>query len=181
MVRDPVEGLAQDIRLLKCIQMANLDALWSREPTTISNNLSVCCQGLSIAASLGFKQNLFRPLGLFPLEDTFSMGVAILMLQVPLQPERNDKYMQFSSVRKFRSAFSNAYLASAEGQQVTVLARDNRKMTVTKCPTNGDFFERFVRGLHKQMGDVVKQDKAIAQPIMVEISSLSEDEWANLN
>ncbi len=109
------------------------------------------------------------------------MGAAISMLQMSLQPGCNDKYMQFSSVRKFRSTFSYAYLASAEGQQATVLARDNRKMIVTKCPTNGDFFERFVRGLHKQMGDVVKQDKAISQPIMVESSSLLEEEWANMN
>jgi hypothetical protein len=178
MSRDPVERLAQDVRLLKCIRRANLDAFWSREPTTISNNLTVCRQGLSISAAMGFKHKLFRPMGPFPVDDTFGMGAAVVMLQMSLQPGRNNKFMQFSSVRKFRSAFSNAHLASAEGQQATVLAKDNWKMIVTKCPFNGDFFERFVRGLHKRMGDVVKQDKALLQSILKEIFSLLDEEWA---
>jgi hypothetical protein len=38
MGRDPIDGLAQDVRLGKCIRRANLDALWSREPSTVSNN-----------------------------------------------------------------------------------------------------------------------------------------------
>jgi len=61
------------------------------------------------------------------------MGAANMMLQMSLQPGCNDKHMQFSLDRKFRSAFTNAYQASAEGQQAMVMARDNQKMAVTKC------------------------------------------------
>jgi hypothetical protein len=71
--RDPVDNLAQDIHLLKLIRRANLDALWSRETKTANNNLLSCRQGASIAASLGLKAKLFRPMGPFPLEDNFGM------------------------------------------------------------------------------------------------------------
>ncbi len=42
MQHDPVEGLPQDMRLLKLIRRANLDALWSREPGTVRGTLSIC-------------------------------------------------------------------------------------------------------------------------------------------
>lgn len=59
MNRDPIPRLAQDVRVLKLIRRANLDALWSREPSTVRGNLTSCRQGADIAASLGFKDKLF--------------------------------------------------------------------------------------------------------------------------
>jgi hypothetical protein len=103
MNRDPIPRLAQDVRVLKLIRRANLDALWSREPSTVRGNLTSCRQGADIAASLGFKDKLFRPMGPFPLEDTFGMAAALVMLQSSLKPGKNDKFVQFGTVRKFRS------------------------------------------------------------------------------
>lgn len=39
MARDPIQNLPQDVRLLKLIRRANLDAMWAREPTTVSSTL----------------------------------------------------------------------------------------------------------------------------------------------
>ncbi len=97
-------------------------------------------------------------MGPFPLEDTFGMAAAIVILQVSLNPGKYDKHVQFGTIRKFRSAFSNAYHASAEGQDAMVMAKDVRKMTVTKCPTYGLWFEKFMRGCHKRMGEIIKPD-----------------------
>jgi hypothetical protein len=116
-------------------------------------------------------------MGPFPLEDTFGMGAAIVMLQQSLQPGKNDITIQFGTVRKFRSAFSNAYHASAERQDAMVMAKDTRKLTVTKCPTYGEFFERFVRGLHKRMGEIVRLDRALSVEILKEIFVSLEREW----
>ncbi len=104
-----------------------------------------------------------------------------MMLQLSLQPGKYSNHLQFASVRKFRSAFSNAYQASVEGQQAMVMAKDTRKLAVTKCPTYGEFFERFMRGLHKRMGDIVKQDKVLAQPILKVIFMHLEIEWNDIN
>lgn len=84
--RDPVENLAQDVRLLKLIHRANLDMLQSRETKTMNNNLLSCRQGTYIAASLGLKAKLFKPMGSFLLEDSFGMGAVVVMLQLSLQP-----------------------------------------------------------------------------------------------
>jgi hypothetical protein len=177
MEREPQSNLAQDLRILKCIRRANLDSLWSVEPRTTSRTLSECRRGSDIAASLGFKNKLFQPLGPFPLEDTFGMSAAIVILQVSLNPGKYDKHVQFGTIRKFRSAFSNAYHASAEGQEAMVMAKDTRKMTVTKCPTYGLWFEKFMRGCHKRMGEIVKPDRALSTTILLEILKLLDAEW----
>jgi hypothetical protein len=83
----------------------------------------------------------------FPLSGTFGMGATIVMLQQSLQPGKYDKNVQFETVRKFRSAFSNVYHTSAKGQDAMVMAKETRKLNVTKCPTYGEFFEQFVKGL----------------------------------
>jgi hypothetical protein len=54
MGREPVEGLASDLRVLKCIRRVNLDAFWSREPGTVRSVLEEALRGLSIASQLGF-------------------------------------------------------------------------------------------------------------------------------
>ena len=84
--------MAQNLRILKCICHANLDAMWSIEPITVKQSLMECKRGLQIAATLGFRDKLFKPLRPFPLEDKFGMSAAIVILQVLLNPGINDKH-----------------------------------------------------------------------------------------
>jgi hypothetical protein len=177
MERDPINGLPQDMRVLKLIRRANLDAFWSREPRTVRATLSSCQHGSKIAASLGFKHKLFRPMGPFPLDDNFGMCAAMVLLQQSLKPGKYAANLQFGTVRKFRSAFSNVFHASVEGQQATVMAKDTRKMMVTKCPTYGEFFERFMKGMHKRMGEDVRPDRAISIQVMKELIGQLDEEW----
>lgn len=177
--QDPIPGLPQDAWLLKLIRRANLDTLWSREPGTVSSTLMLCKQGGRIAKSLGIRDKLFRPMGPHPLDDTFGMAAAIVMLQQSLNPGRNDRTAPFATVRKLRGAVSNAYHASAVGQQAMVMAKETRKMTVTKCPTYGEFFKRFMRGMHKRMGEISKPDRAISSVILREIQHNLERDWDN--
>jgi hypothetical protein len=178
MGRDPVTNLPQDVRLQKLIRRANLDALWSREPKTVASNLAVCRQGLQVAGSLGFKTQLFRPMGPFPAEDTFGIGAAVVMLQQSLRPGKYDKTVQFGTVRKFRSCFSNVFQASVAGHQAVVMAKDTRKLSVTNCPTYGEFFERFTKGLHKRMGEIVKPDRALSLEVLKVVMDILEEEWS---
>jgi hypothetical protein len=177
MNRDPHHALATDLRMLKCIRHANLDALWSLEPRTVNRTLVECKRGLDIAVTLGFKNKLFAPTGPYPVEDSFGVGAAIVILQVSLNPGKYDKNVQFGTIRKFRSAFSNVYHASVQGQAAMVMAKDTRKLTVTKCPTYGLWFEKFMRGCHKCMGDIIKPDRALSTAILLEILSILNSEW----
>jgi len=58
-----------------------------------------------------------------------------------------------------------------------VMAKDTRKLQVTKCPTYSDFFERFNKGLHKRMGDIVRLDRALSHPILKEIVLAVDEDW----
>jgi hypothetical protein len=143
----------------------------------VSRTLAECRRGSRIAADLGFEKKLFKPMGPFPLDDSFGMGAAVVMLMLSLNPGKNDDKVQFGTVRKFRSAFSNVYQVSAEGQQAAVMAKDTRKLLLTKCPTYGTWFEKFTRGMHKRTGDIVKPDKALSLEILHEIMKLLEEDW----
>jgi hypothetical protein len=178
MGREPLVNLAQDVRLLKCIRRVNLDAFWSREPGTVRGVLDEGKRGLAIATPLGFAHSLFRPRGPFPPADNMGMGVAVVMVQRSLGRGKYARTLQFETVRKFRAAASNIYHSSIDGQGAMVMAKDTRKLQVTCCPTYSDFFERFCKGLHKHMGDIVRPDRAICHELMLEIMALLEREWA---
>jgi len=70
--RRPSSIDGQDQFLLKSIRRAQLDAFWATEPTTVAKNLSELKRGWTIAAALGCKHGMFRPMGPYPVEDTFT-------------------------------------------------------------------------------------------------------------
>ena len=175
--RMPQAENPHDQRLLKYIRRAQLDAFWASEPDTVQRNLANLRRGANIGKSFGFGKYMFRPMGPFPVEDTFGMAAAIVMLELSLRPGINSKNVQYDTIRKFRSAYSNAYHASVGGLEGSTLTNGRSKMTVTNCPTYGDWFSRFTTGCHKRMGDVVCTDRALSIPIMLEIFRQLEDEW----
>jgi hypothetical protein len=77
--RDPNPDLTKDTLLLCCIRRANLDAVWGREPQTVSATLCTAKQMISLWNKVGM-QPQFMPLGPFPVCDSLGMGVAVAML-----------------------------------------------------------------------------------------------------
>ena len=116
-------------------------------------------------------------MGPYPLEDTFGMGPAVVMLQLSLKAGLNDKHVQYNTVRRFRGAYSNVYNASTSALTGTTMVGGTKRLGVTKCPTYSDWFTRFSRGCHKRMGDNTRPDRAISINIMLEIFRQLEFEW----
>ncbi len=58
-----------------------------------------------------------------------------------------------------------------------VMAKDTKKKQVACCPTYSDFFEHFVKGLHKRMGNIVRPDWAISHEIVKNVLDTMEEEW----
>lgn len=83
-------------------------------------------------------------------------------------------------VRKFRSAFSNIHKASKEGQPGSFMMKETMKMSISSSLTDGYFFEKFTKGCHKRMGDVMKPGQALAVKILVEIFNIMEAEWGKV-
>jgi len=177
MKREPLDDLASDVRMLKCIRRVNLDAFWSREPGTVNGVLTEALRGLTIASQLGFAHALFQPRGPFPVEDTMGMAAAIIIVQRSLAKGRYSANVQYETIRKFRAAASNIYHSSVVGQDSVVMAQDTHKLKVTDCPTYSDFFERFNKGLHKRMGDIVKPDRAISHELLKAVLNLVDRDW----
>ena len=169
--RDPDPSLYADRLQLITIRRANLDACWSRETTTVARNLTNCRRILAAQRTLGFA-NVFPPLGPYPVSDTFGMKPACVMLLRSLDPGQNAATVQFSTMRQTRSAFTNQYHASAAWDGLSTVGSDKRKLHLTRCPTQGPWFVKFVQGCHHRMGDEVKQNMALSIGVMLELDKL---------
>ena len=182
MGRSPMNEKAEDVRILSSIRRVNLDAFWSREAGTVMKNLHEARRALRICSAFQLPSSVpFGSMGPYPLEDSFGMAEAILMLERSTEPGKNAETIQFGTMRKMRSMFSNIHHASAKGQAARVMAKDAKKMTVSTGKTNGEFFERFIRGAHKRMGDVVKPDRALSLPVLHRIMEILERDWEFAN
>jgi len=109
---------------------------------------------------------LFPAIEPFPLEGTMGMGIAVCMLQRSLKKGRYRDTLQFETVRKLRSAYSNILHASRQTLTTRVMARDLKKTYITSCPPYGLWFEHFIMEMHKRMGDEVHQDQAVTLAVI---------------
>jgi hypothetical protein len=158
----------------------NLDSIWSREPSTISNNVNSLNRLISTCIGSGFEPQL-PALGPFPLADESGFCVAFSMLIHSRKAGRHTKlYTQFETIHKQRSAFSNLYFASAESENLgTVLAAGDRASgQITKCPTHSFWFSRWSKGCQTRMGFILKQDKAISIEVMLALINNFKSEIA---
>jgi hypothetical protein len=65
-------------------------------------------------------------MGPFPLDDSFGMAAAIVILQISLNPGKCNNHVQCGTIQKFRSAYSNVYHASIQGLNSMVMAKDTK-------------------------------------------------------
>jgi len=178
-LRKPSESNHKDALLLCCLIRANLDALWSRESSTVDSNRRGMDQLIQTWKKTGIREHVLPPLGPHPTRDTFGMAAAVAMLVKSTQPGKHDpRYTQFETLRKLRAAYSNYYHASAISAETSMtLGRDTAKATLTTCPTKNMWFERFAKGCLKRMGQEVRQDLATSIHLMHALQRLLEREW----
>jgi hypothetical protein len=173
----PTEDSA-DVLLLKFIRRANLDAFWSRESGTVNNTRREIVNLTKKARLLGIDPaGLLPPMGPFPLKDKHGMGLAVCVLMRSLDEGKNEATLQFSTTTKMKSAFSNVWKASIRGGEGAVVVRDMTKSFHSTCPSHGEFFERFSKGLHERMGDKVRQDVGVSIELMHELMKRYDERW----
>jgi hypothetical protein len=71
---------------MKSLRWVNLDTLWSREPTTVSQNLGKINWALQIAHEMGICNPPMPKLGPWKLEDEFGAGAASIMARNSMDP-----------------------------------------------------------------------------------------------
>ena len=152
--RNPVPGRHQDELLLMCIRRVVLDSFWSRERSTVNSNRLEGAKFVELQEILGLKRRALPPQGPYPMEDTWGVNVACSLVLRSLDRGNYTNNIQFETMRKMRTFVSNYTHASRGGTGVAFLRSDNMSSRVTLAPTQLKWFQRFMQGSHKRMGDV---------------------------
>jgi len=174
--RNPTPSDLENRVFGKCLRRAILDALWSRERSTVSSNFRRVVALERLGSVLGFP-GIVPELGPFPVEDSVGMKLAMAMVLKSLDPGINAATVQFDTVRQFRSAFSNAYGASPLQRQVSLFASAHKKMHGTSSPSDSEWFSRFSLGMEKRLGRQLHQDLGISIGVMLEVQRDLESRW----
>jgi hypothetical protein len=167
-----------DSEKLRCLMRVSVDAFWSREPTTISQNLSKINPALQIAHTLGLKTPPVPKLGPLKLEDEFRAAAAAKILKHSLDPGVTEYTVQFETVRKMKSAFVNMYHASVENESTSIVGgKDGEKQLVLGAPIYHGWYDRAQVGVNHIMGDTVVQDYGLARKAAVAFQKMLAKEW----
>jgi hypothetical protein len=176
--REVLLGNEQDKLALLGIRRANLDALWSRETSTVRANRLQGKHWISASESAGWVNFALPKRGPFPVKDTFGMQAAVNLLLRSRDVGINSKTIQYETMRKLRSFLSNYIHTTCGGHGDTFMTEDGSGGTVSNSPTNSPWFKRFMRGVHKRMGDVWIPDRALLKQEFMLCLTLLEEDWA---
>jgi hypothetical protein len=177
--RDPRHGIRGDDLLLKCIRRASLDAFWSLEETTVKGSRGFV-RGAIQKASMINCESIFPALGPLPLKDVDGMGAAAIQLLKTLDPGITEPLVQYSTAKGITTALGAMWEVSVQSKEETVMVCDMSKSYVTANPVKSQWYKRFLKGMHKRMGDKVKQDKAISIEQMCVLMDAFENGWTEL-
>ena len=179
MSRSPRSYSNIDQRVMALLRRANLDLFWSREATTIANNLSK----VKKVISLWKDRNIYPPLpAITPWKEKDEMGMstAISMLEYSLEKGRIAAYVQFDSCRTIRSALSNIYTASAQGNEgrLSFKSTSGSVFHVHDDPRQSVLMERFARGMKARMPVATARNLPLTGPVVKRILDRIEFDWA---
>ena len=85
--------------------------------------------------------------------------------------------MQFKTFRKLRSASTNLHQARVDGLRDRVGAYEKNKTWFSSSPTMGFGFTRFMEGIHRRVGDLVKRDEPITIELLKAVLDHLEAKW----
>ena len=103
-------------------------------------------------------EDLFPPLGPYPLKDWVGMIVPCVTLRMLLSKGRYAGHLQRDSMRKGPKSWANLYGSGLLGAVDNIYARDGKHLTETACPTRGPWLKKITRGSKLRMGGIKKQD-----------------------
>ena len=174
--RDPARGDAKDDEVLEYIRRASLDAFWSRETSTVKKNLGILWRAENFCERLSLK-SVSPPLGPFPLNDVLGMKAAIAVLDKSLDKGIYERLVQWETFRKTRSAITNVHQASAFGLTDAIGSYERSRVWISNVETHSFWFSRFMTGLHKRVGEVVKSDWPVPIEVMKYVDRVLNKAW----
>ena len=166
---EPQDDSEKDSYALACIRRINLDALWSRAPTTVRANTLKMREGLEISKVMGMRGSPMEP-GPLPSYDHVGYETAIHMVVSSLGAGRySDSHKQWETIRKFRACCSNQIRAAGEANSNCFVLADNAGGNYQRLawdPCGSLWFQRFMVGCSKRMGQDWRPNQAVSVRIM---------------
>ena len=163
-----VESLV-DTRLLASIRRINLDAFWSRSSSTVTGNKDRLISALKISNSLGLKGPYIHE-GPMPDNDFCGYELALQMVEASRRPgKHSSEYTQFETIRKYRASYSSFHRATPQGNKtvVALVGQKGNLQRFVQDPTVTLWFQRFVEGCERRMGNVWKPNEAFTTQILL--------------
>jgi hypothetical protein len=163
--------LLVDQRLLDCIRRVNLDAFWSRASSTVKGNHDRVKVSLQISKNMGLDGPYYHD-GPMPDYDYCGYELAIQMVDASRRPGRHSSaYTQFDTVRKYRSAFTSFYRTTPQGNRLVMGLVNNKGQLqrFVQDPTVTVWFQRFITGCERRMGNVWKPNMAFQTPLLLKV------------
>ena len=176
---DGNDWYANDAMKLAYMKQINLDIFWSREPSTVQNTYLTLKRSKKCSEEIGLKPIVLN-VGPWPVADNCGLQVAIEMVRMSQGRGRNStKYVQFDTIRKVRSAYSNVFDSDPDRCLDNRKLRSDRGQTFNfvKSDTDSKLFSMFMRGCEKHMGRFVKQDCGMSNDLLHAILSNYEAEF----
>jgi hypothetical protein len=147
-------GDPKDRLCLLGIRRAILDSFWARETATVDANRREA------------KRYIF---------DASLMGIMLLMRS--LEKGINAEFVQYETIRKVRSHFSNFVHTVPGGVGNMFTTSDKVVNGITHSSTNTPWFKRFMKGCHSQMGNVWCPDRPLTTREALLCQSTLEANW----
>ena len=175
--RDPQDDDPKDDLLLTYIDRCSMDGFWSRESGTVKDNRRQAARVERTADKLGLT-SITPAMGPFPLTDSFGMRAALALLDRSQDKEgKYTKYVQPNTYQKAQTAIHNVTRAGVTGLGESVAADGAAKVYISDVATHTMWFQRFMEGLKKRTGEIVRQDKAITIGVLHAVLNNLDKRW----
>jgi hypothetical protein len=161
---DPIDEL-----LLGCIRRMTLDVFWSSATPTVQGNRDKLAMGIKLSELVGLKGPFIHQ-GPLPDHDHCGYEVAIEMLLYSKREGKHSKdHLQFDTIRKLRSCYSNQVRASPQANQESVSLGDAKGnyQRFSTDPCGSFLFYRFMRGLKNRMGQDWRPNKGMSTKLFL--------------
>ena len=168
----PVPRAGGDVKLLKFIRRANLDALWSREKSTVKSNLGQERKASKMRKNLGLPSPNYPDRGPWPLGDSVGMTTCLVLLEASVQPGVHSKsHQQYDTIRKLRSVYTSLHESSvwAEGHSLVFTGEKGRKYRTAHGEAESTFYKLFNQGLEKRMDRDVRSNLGLELGLLLRI------------
>jgi hypothetical protein len=117
-------GDVKDALCLLVLRRAILDSFWGRETVTVDANRREAVRYIHAAGLMGVVQP-YPKRGPFSMKDKWGMTTAMVMLLRSREKGKNAEFVQYETIRKVRSHFSNFIHTTPGGMGDMFITSDN--------------------------------------------------------